>query len=385
VKQRLAVLTEIIAPYRVAVFNALAARGDVDLHVVFLSETDPTLRDWAVERDRIRFSYQVLRSWRVRAGRYHELLTAGVGRALTEWGPDVVVCGGYNYVASWTSQAWAVRRRLPFVLWCESTGRDRRRALPPVELVKRRFIRRCRGFVVPGRASREYLQALGAADRPIAVAPNAVDVERFRQGAAVARRDADAVRAALGLPRRYFVSVGRIVPSKGVFATLDSYGSLNDRLREQVGLVFVGEGPARGDLAERASRVVPGTVRWAGFVQPPDLPAYYALADALVFPTTSDPWGLVVNEAMACGLPVIASDVAGCVPDLVRDGWNGFVVAPDDRAGLSRAMATLGGDAELARRMGARSATLVREYEPARCAAGLAEAARLVASAGADR
>ena len=63
-----------------------------------------------------------------------------------------------------------------------------------------------------------------------------------------------------------------------------------------------------------------------GFVQKNALPAYYSLADVLVFPTQSDPWGLVVNEAMACGSPVIATDVAGCAADLLKDGWNGVVV-----------------------------------------------------------
>ena len=67
-----------------------------------------------------------------------------------------------------------------------------------------------------------------------------------------------------------------------------------------------------------------------GFAQREQLPAYYALADVFVFPTHTDPWGLVVNEAMACGLPVISSDAAGCAADLVESGWNGRVFPAGD-------------------------------------------------------
>ncbi len=76
--------------------------------------------------------------------------------------------------------------------------------------------------------------------------------------------------------------------------------------------------------------IIPGAVCFPGFAQREDLAGLYALAEALVLPTHSDPWGLVVNEAMACGLPIIVSSVAGCAADLVEDGWNGYVVPPRD-------------------------------------------------------
>ena len=109
---------------------------------------------------------------------------------------------------------------------------------------------------------------------------------------------------------------------------LDAYAQLHPEVRSQVGLVFVGDGDARIELTTRGSKVCPGKVQFSGFVHRERLPEFYALADALVFPTHSDTWGLVVNEAMSCGLPVVATSVAGCVADLVEDGWNGFVVPP---------------------------------------------------------
>jgi len=97
-----------------------------------------------------------------------------------------------------------------------------------------------------------------------------------------------------------------------------------------------------------------------------------------VFPTYSDPWGLVVNEAMACSLPIVASQVAGCVPDLLQDGWNGFAVQPRDVEGLVGSMQLLFYDPESARRMGSRSFQRIHDYTPEKCAAGIVQALAFV-------
>ena len=114
-------ITEIIAPYRIPVFNALAQHNAIDLHVIFLAENDRTQRQWLVYKDEIRFSYQVLPSWRRRVGRHNFLLNWGAETALRRASPDFIVCGGYNYAASWQSLSWARRNRVPFSLWTEST------------------------------------------------------------------------------------------------------------------------------------------------------------------------------------------------------------------------------------------------------------------------
>jgi hypothetical protein len=126
-KRRLVILTEIISPYRIPLFNALAQHAEVDLHVVFLAETDVNLRQWQIYKEEIRFSYQVLPSWRRRVGRYNALLNRGVGRALGKAAPDVILCGGYNYVASWQALFWARMHNVPFFLWSESNVQDLRR------------------------------------------------------------------------------------------------------------------------------------------------------------------------------------------------------------------------------------------------------------------
>ena len=371
---KLVILTEIIAPYRIPVFNALAQRPELNLHVIFLSENDPTLRQWRVYKDEIRFQYDVLPSWRRRLGGYNVLLNRGVHAALNRIEPDVLLCGGYNYLASWQAAYWARRRRVPLLLWSESTAFDRRRGYRFVEFAKTLFLNLCAAFVVPGRSSLNYLQNLGITEQRIFTAPNAVDVSLFSQSAEAARQSGPQPGGNHRLPSRYFLYVGRLVKAKGIFDLVEAYGKLNPEIRTQIGLVFAGEGSDRGELQERAARIVPGTVQILGFTHREELPGLYALADGFVFPTHSDPWGLVVNEAMACSLPVIVTNVAGCALDLVQDGWNGFVVQPRDPLQLAAAMARLAGNSSLRAEMGANSRERVEAYSPATWAAGMVEA-----------
>lgn len=370
--RRLVVLTEIIAPYRVPVFNALAAMKDIDLHVVFLSHTDTSIRQWRVYEEEIKFSYEVLPSWRRRVGKYNLLLNSNLASALRNAAPDVVVCGGYNYFAAWQAMNWAKRNRVRFLLWCESTALEQRNQYFAVEWLKKEFTRRCDGFVVPGSSSRQYVQQFASPEQKIFLARNAVDTALFESKQQDAQSRVERVRGELGLPSRYFLFVGRMVRSKGVVDLMGAYVALPAEVRSEISLVFSGDGPMRAELESLAREIYPGSVYFAGFIQRDDLASYYALAECLVMPTHSDPWGLVVNEAMACGLPVICTNVAGCAADLVLE--NGIVVEPGNTQQLRDAMLAIARDSELRQSMSRESTRLIREYSPQACAAGFAEA-----------
>jgi glycosyltransferase involved in cell wall biosynthesis len=372
-KRRLIVLTEIIAPYRIPVFNSLARHSEIDLHVIFLAESDTSTRQWRIYKEEIHFSYEVLPGWRKRLGRYNILLNWKLREALQGANPDVVLCGGYNYLASWQALRWANQYDTRFLLWCESNECDQRGSHFIVESLKQMFLRNCDGFVVPGASALAYVQRLGSAKKGIFLAPNAVDVDLFRSRSRIARADESRLRGELGLPVRYFLFVGRLVRRKGVFDLLDAYEALDTELRSEMGVVFAGDGPDRAELEAGARSIFPGSIHFPGFVQRDRLAVYYALAECLVLPTHSDPWGLVVNEAMACGLPVICTDVAGCAADLVKA--NGRVVPTRDISNLSSAMHELACDRRLRDDMSRESSALIQNYSPELCAAGIAHAA----------
>jgi glycosyltransferase involved in cell wall biosynthesis len=378
VKTRLVIITEIIAPYRIPVFNEVARNSEIDLHVIFLAEIDSGMRDWMVFKDEIRFPYEVLRSCRVRWGRHNILINRGLERALREVAPQVILCGGYNYIASWQALFWAKRNRVPFLLWAESHAQERRAKHRWTELMKRSFVRRCQGFVVPGKASREYLTAFDVRQERIFTAPNAIDNELFERIAHETRSNADEWRGRLRLPSRFFLFVGRMVEEKGVFDLLGAYAKLPPPLRTKVGLVFVGDGSARAKLERQVQAFRLDLVRFYGFVQKDSLPRFYGLADASILPTHTDAWGLVVNEAMACGVPVVCTDRAGCTADLIAENWNGYIVPARDVQKLAEVIEQLAKCPEILERMGQNGSRRIQDYSPIRCAEGISAAARAV-------
>jgi glycosyltransferase involved in cell wall biosynthesis len=310
------------------------------------------------------------------------LLNRGVGRALNAASPDAILCGGYSYVASWQALLWARSHKIPFFLWSESNLQDRRRGHLLVESLKTEFLGKCDGFVVPGRSALEYLRAKGIKEDIIFTAPNAVDNRMFAAAAAAVRQNADSRRRELDLPGRYFLFVGRLVREKGVFDLLAAYAKLSEQVRQQVGLVFVGDGASRQQLEEQAASIRPATIKFAGFVHRERLAAYYALAEMLALPTYTDTWGLVVNEAMACGLPVIVSRAAGCSVDLVTDKWNGLLISPGDVTSLTSAMSSLACRADLRVTMGSHSVQRISRYFPEEWAKAVAGAVQTTAGAG---
>ena len=373
-RKRLVILTEIISPYRIPLFNALARHDAVELHVIFLAETDPELRQWRVYKDEIKFSYEVLPSWRKQVGGYNVLLNRGVGRALNVAAPDAMLCGGYNYPASWQALRWARAHRVPFLLWSESHLHELRAVRPVVEFLKDEFLHRCTGFIVPGRLALEYLCAHKVKEDVIFAAPNAVDNDLFAAAAADARKNAAVRRKELDLPDRYFLFAGRLVREKGVFELLSAYAKLNEDMRQQVGLVLAGDGGVRRQLEDQAAAISPGIIKFVGFAHREQLAEYYALSDMLILPTYTDTWGLVVNEGMTSGLPVILSRAAGCAADLVTENWNGLLIPPRDVSSLASAMQSLAGQPDLRSKMGANSLERISQYSPQTWSAGIVSA-----------
>jgi len=227
------------------------------------------------------------------------------------------------------------------------------------------FLRKCSGFVVPGRAAQEYLCAhKNIKDDVIFTAPNAVDNDLFAAAASAARENVTTLRQELALPGRYFLFAGRLVREKGVFELLSAYAKLDESIRQQIGLVFVGDGASRKQLEEQAATISPGVIRFAGFAQRDQVAVHYALAEMLILPTYADTWGLVVNEAMACRLPVILSRAAGCAAELLKESWNGLLVPPRDVASLTSAMRTLADQPDQCATMGANSEQHISHYSP---------------------
>ena len=156
-----------------------------------------------------------------------------------------------------------------------------------------------------------------------------------------------------------------MIPEKNLSRLIDAYGMY----RKQSGsdawdLVLVGSGPGEITLRQQVSQNRIRGVLFAGNCQIHELPLYYAHAKCFVLPSTSEPWGLVVNEAMASGLPVLASNRCGCVRDLVHDGVNGFTFDPFNQKSLIESLLNISSGSVSLEDLAANGRKIIAQYTP---------------------
>jgi glycosyltransferase involved in cell wall biosynthesis len=197
----------------------------------------------------------------------------------------------------------------------------------------------------------------------VAKALAGVDVE--------ARREA--VIRALGCRQRIALVAGRLVPMKGLSELLRAWELVPAAVRADWSLVFVGSGPLATRIAEAQDAAAPGEIVHVPALQPQELVGFYAAAELLVFPSLGDPWGLVVNEAFACGRPVLCSRLAGCADDLLRPGANGWLSDPTDADAFAQTLAEALTSSDLAR-LGTGARATAERLRPERMADGLRDA-----------
>ncbi len=289
-------------------------------------------------------------------------LAVRLWQTLSEVDPQVVLAPGYYTLPGIAAALWAKVHGRKSVLMTESTAGDHARVWWK-EKAKALLIRTLFDWAVAGgTAHRSYLAELGFPMDRVMRFYDVVDNDFFRTKSAELRMKSS---AAFNLPSGYFLYIGRLSVEKNVDGLIEEWNAY----REVGGtwpLVIVGSGAAATDLQQQAAlSPFAADIHFAGHKGSKDLPTYYAFAGCFVLPSTREPWGLVTNEAMAAGLPVIVSDRCGCAVDLVEAGKNGFVFSPARPGELAQAMRLMeqATPLELAQ-MGARSAEIIASYSP---------------------
>jgi glycosyltransferase involved in cell wall biosynthesis len=339
-RMRLAVIINMVAPYTKPLFTRLAERDDCE--VLVISET-PMERDkhWRPEAD-LAFEHVLLDSWTLDLAR----LAVGSGfkrRAdaylyvpkrplapLRSFSPDVVVAAGggiWSSPANIAALATRRRRGWAFVPWWGSIKRERptwpRRLAEPWV---RHFMTSADAWLAYGSRQARELVELGADPSRTVIAPIS---------AVVPERPAKRHRPAEEGQTRYLF-VGRLIETKGVDVLLEAFRQLD------AGELWVaGDGPLRPMVEAAAAR--DPRIRLLGYVEGAALADVYGQADVFVLPSLYEAWGLVVHEALAYGLPVIASDQVGAADDLIDPGTNGYVVRAGSSPALAEAMRAVAG------------------------------------------
>ena len=345
------------APYMVERFGALARRGNLDFEAWFSARTESD-RSWKVDESQWQFTYRYLPS--VELGRSAFALPAPLlrGRA-----PDALVSlyAGADFLIGSTL---ARRRGARIAFWVEVTYDAWVKRRRWKEAVKARILPAADGILTAGGDGHSFARRYGVSEDRIHHVPHVVDFERLARGARLAEGERDRLRAELGVRGVTFVYVGRLWAGKGLRYLLDAFGGLQAQNIGEVSLLVVGDGSDEDELRARARAHGLRHVVFCGFQGEDVLPRLYAASDVFVFPTLGDPFGMVVLEAMACGLPVIATTAAGEISDRVVEGVNGFLVAPGSSDQLLGRMAVLARNRDVREAMGAASVGKVAGQSP---------------------
>ena len=324
--------------YKGGVFSQVYLQGrerDIDTSFVQIAETDDERTALSgVDMSYHQYPFRLLfRGGYSKPGWYRRVMK--LVRDVVAYPCDLVVMPGYHRVEYWAMLLACMmvgRRRAVF---CDSTEFDRPQSRWK-DIAKQLFFKHCDGFFCYGRRSKDYLLRFGVDEFKIAyrcqaaALPHSYDpkdvLDAYQSGAVDSK----------GVFR--FLYVGRLSTEKGLIDLLEAFRQIREK-RSDVKLDLVGAGPLQDELVRRVAEMnLTDSVSFIGPLGMDAIAELFMPSAALVLPSHSEPWGLVVNEALSYGCPVVVSNVCGCVPDLVIDGVTGYSFPVGDVDGLAKAM-----------------------------------------------
>ncbi|WP_229216421.1 glycosyltransferase family 4 protein [Dyadobacter sp. 3J3] len=284
-------------------------------------------------------------------------------KAFDEFKPTVLNVTGWFDYAQVMLMIYARMKGVKIVLSSESSSMDHSRS-PLKEKIKSLIVNQADAFFCFGKSSADYLLTLGVNQHQIAVTNAAViDEDVIRKNFDLARHQTFEINPSTR--QRSFVYVGRLAEEKNLELLIKAFISVKEKSNSSFDwtLLFVGDGPAKEKLKELSGAELKNeTIEFAGGHPWYKVPAWLAKSDILILPSKSEPWGLVVNEAMVCGMPVIVSEKCGCAEDLVRNGINGFLFNPESQSELETAIEFFLKNPEKIDSMGKESLKLIHPF-----------------------
>ncbi len=353
---KVAIVHNTIAPYRHPLFERLSETVDLTVYYCSMKHTS---RNWDLWPRNYDYRYKILPRIAIR-----ELsLNPSIVKELALNRPHVLVLGGYVDPTMWLAFAVGVFLKIPVIHWTEGTKEPRSILGAITRPLRMLFLKKSNAVIVPGRLSRGYVISLGANAEKVFIAPNTIDNQLFVNTSQKYRSSKRKLKAELGFENKVVILfVGQLIKRKGVEYLLHAYAKLKREL-DDVALVLMGSGPLLSHLKNLAVFLKLKDIK---FVQSglslEELIKLYSTADIFLLPTLEDIWGFVINEAMACGLPVVATRASQAAQEMIRSGENGYIVKEADSEELYNALKNLIYNPERRKKMGEKSREIV-EHE----------------------
>ena len=377
-KPRLVCLTSHPIQYQAPLFREIAASPDLELVVLFCS--DVSVRpyfdrefnrqiDWDVSL-LTGYDYRFLPALGSPAQiSFFRPLNYGLASTLDELKPDALWITGYARWTYWVAAALAKSRRIRVFVSGDASKISARRG-PIKRALKRVFFlgarQLCDAFLSIGSLNYEYYRSHGIPDKKLVRFPFAVDNDFFQNRSAQARSSREMLREELRIPPQHPVILyaSKLISKKRPQDLLHAFSALSrDGVTPPAAtLLLIGDGELRSELERKASLLKWSNIKFLGFRNQTELPAYFDLCDLFVLPSELEPWGLVVNEAMNARCAILVSDKVGCAPDLVHPGRNGAVFRATDVNDLRRTLEYLLEDRNKLREMGEESLRIIHPW-----------------------
>lgn len=359
-KYKVAFIHNVISPYRIPLFEGLSDHPSLDLFVYFCAKTHKR-RKWDILESK-KFNYEILPGFTLEfSGITYHINPSIVSRLINGKYNAVILSGNPDFT---THIAFLTCKllKIPFIWWSEGIETSQSTLGKLISPLTKYIVRNSNSIVVPGTLAKKFHMKLGATSKKIFLAHNIVDNDLFIEVSATFKQNVVSIKQELNLPnKKIIIYVGRLVEAKGLLYLLEAYKKLKLEYND-ICLVFIGDGPLREKLEYRCATENIKEVIFTGWLSD-DRIKYYSVADVFVLPTLRDVWGLVINEAMCCGLPIISTNAAGASWDMVYSGKNGYVVESASSKQLYSFIRTIILDEDLAQKMGKKSLEIIKsEY-----------------------
>jgi len=334
-KKKLVIIHPSPYPVKLPLFDIVCA--ETDGIILFSSKYSVDHPEWNINQilSQFRFRYKLILGFRI--GRID--IRPFVFFYLMYYNPEVVVTTEFNLQTVF-ALIYAKLFHRKILIQSNATS------FTSLTFSKRRrfrewLVHRCDGFIANSSETKKYLCDLGAEPDKVFVSIQTIDVLKWKQSAEIWRDSRDELKNNLGLKDKVILYVGILEQKKGIHFLLEAYHNAFEKLKN-TSILIIGGGSEESQQKEYCKQNgIHDNIVFAGYKQPDELPKYYALSDLFVFPTLGDTFGLVIIEALACGLPVICSSYAGAAEDLIREGINGYIFDPHDTKNLSVLLSTL--------------------------------------------
>lgn len=375
---KISILTSHVIQYQTPFFKKLAEKADLKVYFCWdfgMKKTyDPEFRkeiSWDIPLLE-GFSWRLLRNLSLSpSSAFWGKINPGIILSLARDNPDALLLYGWNGITEWMAifASWILR--IPIIIHSESpVGQEvkKKKWLLIIKKIVLGFLFRImKAAVFIGEENKKFYEFYGVPSRKLFFSPYSVDNERLRNSST------EDMRNGLNLDKEDVVILftGKLIYKKRPMDLLRAYEKLDFQKKA---LVFVGDGELRGELEQYVKSKNINKVVFVGFQNQTELPNWYAMSDIFVLPSgEGETWGLVVNEAMNFGLPIVVSDVVGCGPDLVRSGDNGFIFKLGDVDALVGALSKLT-DKNMRDKFGRESLEIIKYYSYEKEVDGVLEA-----------